>query len=109
MRFSLRDNVLPLLTTKRVFWRGVAEELLWFVSGNTSAATLAAKGVRIWDGNGSREFLDKSGLAHREVGDLEDRPGPSVRRVKGRVGRHQCAAFRSFGSIASRIASPSML
>jgi len=33
MRFSLRDDVLPLLTTKKVFWRGVAEELLWFISG----------------------------------------------------------------------------
>lgn len=32
MRFSLRDGRLPLLTTKRVFWRGVAEELLWFIS-----------------------------------------------------------------------------
>lgn len=32
MRFSLRDGTLPLLTTKRVFWRGVAEELLWFIS-----------------------------------------------------------------------------
>ena len=32
MRFSLRDGRLPLLTTKRTFWRGVAEELLWFVS-----------------------------------------------------------------------------
>ena len=32
MRFSLRDGTLPLLTTKRTFWRGVAEELLWFVS-----------------------------------------------------------------------------
>ena len=31
MRFSLRDGTLPLLTTKRTFWRGVAEELLWFV------------------------------------------------------------------------------
>lgn len=31
MRFSLRNEVFPLLTTKRVFWRGVAEELLWFI------------------------------------------------------------------------------
>jgi dihydrofolate reductase / thymidylate synthase len=31
MRFSLRDDKLPLLTTKRTFWRGVAEELLWFI------------------------------------------------------------------------------
>src|SRR2546423_865485 len=69
MRFSLREN-FPLLTTKRVFWRGVAEELLWFISGNTNAQTLKAKGIKIWDGNGSREYLDKIGLTHREEGDL---------------------------------------
>jgi dihydrofolate reductase/thymidylate synthase len=70
MRFSLRDNTFPLLTTKKVFFRGVAEELLWFVAGCTNANVLSAKGIKIWDGNGSREFLDKSGLGHREVGDL---------------------------------------
>lgn len=70
MRFSLRDGTLPLLTTKRTFWRGVAEELLWFVQGNTNANDLADKNIHIWDGNGSREFLDQRGLAHREVGDL---------------------------------------
>lgn len=70
MRFSLRDGTLPLLTTKRTFWRGVAEELLWFVQGNTNANDLAAKDIHIWDGNGSREFLDSRNLPHREVGDL---------------------------------------
>ena len=70
MRFSLRDDVLPVLTTKRVFWRGVAEELLWFVSGDTSAKTLQDKNIHIWDGNGSREFLDSRGLSHRKEGDL---------------------------------------
>jgi dihydrofolate reductase/thymidylate synthase len=70
MRFSLRDNIFPLLTTKRVFWRGVAEELIWFVQGCTNGNTLAEKDIHIWDGNGSREFLDSRGLGHREVGDL---------------------------------------
>merc|ERR1719162_1886224 len=70
MRFSLRDGTLPLLTTKRTFWRGVAEELLWFVKGSTNANELAAKDIHIWDGNGSREFLDARNLSHREVGDL---------------------------------------
>lgn len=70
MRFSLRDGVLPLFTTKRVFWRGVALELLWFLSGDTSAKTLQAQGVNIWDGNSSREYLDSLGLKDREVGDL---------------------------------------
>ena len=69
MRFNLRHS-FPLLTTKRVFWRGVAEELLWFVAGSTNANTLQEKGVHIWDGNGSREFLDSIGLGHREEGDL---------------------------------------
>lgn len=42
MRFSLANNTFPLLTTKRVFWRGVAEELLWFISGSTNAKDLQA-------------------------------------------------------------------
>ncbi|RAL13659.1 thymidylate synthase [Aspergillus homomorphus CBS 101889] len=84
MRFSLHkpststsspDNetytpILPLLTTKRVFLRAVLAELLWFISGTTSSLPLSAAGIKIWDGNGSREFLDQVGLGHRAVGDL---------------------------------------
>jgi len=70
LRFSLANNTLPLLTTKRVFTRGVIEELLWFISGCTDGQKLAEKGVNIWEGNGSREYLDKVGLSHRRVGDL---------------------------------------
>lgn len=70
MRFSCRDGAFPLLTTKKVFWRGVAEELLWFVKGSTNAKELSDKNIHIWDGNGSREFLDSRGLSHREEGDL---------------------------------------
>ena len=46
MRFDLRYS-FPLLTTKRVFWRGVAEELLWFISGNTDGKVLSAKGIKV--------------------------------------------------------------
>ena len=84
-RWSLRGDAFPLLTTKRVFWRGVAEELLWFVAGCTDAKVLQDKKVHIWDSNCSREFLDKSGLSHREVGDL----GP----VYGFQWRHFGAAY----------------
>jgi len=70
MRFSLRDNIFPLLTTKRVFWRGVAEELLWFVRGSTNAKELSDKNVHIWDANASREFLNGRGLHHHEENDL---------------------------------------
>lgn len=70
MRFSLRNSTVPLLTTKRVFWRGIVEELLWFLAGSTDSNQLKEKNVHIWDANGSKEFLEKSGLGHREEGDL---------------------------------------
>jgi hypothetical protein len=70
LRFSLADGTLPLLTTKRTFLRGILEELLWFIHGKTDSQLLAARGVRIWDGNGSKEFLEKRGLGHRREGDL---------------------------------------
>eukprot|EP00210_Caulerpa_lentillifera_P007153 g6843.t1 len=69
MKFNLR-HYFPLLTSKRVFWRGVVEELLWIISGSTNAKVLQEKGIHIWDGNASREFLDRVGLHHREEGDL---------------------------------------
>jgi thymidylate synthase len=70
MRFNLRNGSFPLLTTKRVFWRGVLEELLWIISGKTDAKILDKKNVKIWNDNGTREFLDKLGFTQREDGDL---------------------------------------
>jgi thymidylate synthase len=70
LRFSLANNTLPLLTTKRTFLKGILAELLWFIKGSTDSTLLSAQGVRIWDGNGSRAFLDGRGLSHRREGDL---------------------------------------
>jgi thymidylate synthase len=70
LRFSLEDNTLPLLTTKRVFIRGAIEELLFFIRGETDTKLLEAKNVNIWKGNTSREFLDKRGLNHYDVGEM---------------------------------------
>ena len=55
---------VPLLTTKRVAWKSCIEELLWFLRGDTDAKVLQRKGVKIWDGNSSREFLNSRGLWH---------------------------------------------
>lgn len=78
MRYSLRDNIFPLLTTKRVFWRAVVEELLWFIRGSTNANELKAKNIRIWDGNSSREFLDSLGFTDREEGNFIFKPPPPL-------------------------------
>jgi thymidylate synthase len=70
LRFSLANGILPLLTTKRTFLRGITEELLWFVAGSTDSTLLSNKGVKIWDGNGSKAFLESRGLGDRREGDL---------------------------------------
>lgn len=48
MRFSLADDAVPLLTTKRVFWKAAAREMLWFLTGETNIRPLLQQGVRIW-------------------------------------------------------------
>lgn len=69
-RYSLQNGTIPVLTTKSVAWKAVVEELLWFIRGSTDANDLSAKGVKIWDANGSREFLDSLGFTDRAQGDL---------------------------------------
>lgn len=69
MEFDLKHH-FPLLTTKRVFWRAVVEELLFFIRGQTDANILSNLNITIWDGNTSREFLDQRGLEEYDVGDM---------------------------------------
>lgn len=48
LRFDLADCRMPLLTTKRVFWKTATREFLWFLTGNTNIRDLCAQGVQIW-------------------------------------------------------------
>lgn len=48
LRFDLGDDRVPLLTTKRVFWKAAAREMLWFLTGNTNIRPLLEQKVSIW-------------------------------------------------------------
>ncbi|HEY5074624.1 MAG TPA: thymidylate synthase [Pyrinomonadaceae bacterium] len=65
-RFDLRDG-FPIVTTKKVPFRWVAEELFWFLSGDTNEANLRATGVDIWKEWADEEHTQRFG---REPGDL---------------------------------------
>jgi len=87
MEFSLKDNNIPLLTTKQVAWKTCFRELMWFLKGNTDNTILQKQNVKIWNDNASREFLDSRGLEHLEENDL----GP----VYGHQWRHFNAPYTS--------------
>ncbi|MBR6720855.1 MAG: thymidylate synthase [Alistipes sp.] len=55
MRFNLAEG-FPLLTTKRVFMKGIIHELLWFLSGDTNIKYLVDNGVHIWDSDAYRYY-----------------------------------------------------
>lgn len=59
-----------MITTKRMFARGIFEELMLYLRGQTDNKILQNKNVHIWDANTSREFLDNRGLTHFEEGDM---------------------------------------
>ena len=63
MRFSLRES-FPLFTTRRIFFRGAVEELLWMLRGETDANKLKDKNIHIWDGNTSSDFISSRGLSY---------------------------------------------
>jgi thymidylate synthase len=70
MRFSLKNNTIPIITTKKTAWKTCLKELLWFIRGETDNKILKEQGVHIWDANGSRNFLDGRGLTNYDVDEL---------------------------------------
>lgn len=85
MRFDLKNNIIPALTTKNVAWKTCLKELLWFISGKTDNKILKEQNVKIWNDNSSREYLDSIGLLYRKEDDL----GP----VYGHQWRHFNAEY----------------
>lgn len=63
------DNQIPILTTKKMFVRGIFEELIWFLKGETDSKILESKNVNIWKWNSTKEFIESVGLPYDE-GDI---------------------------------------
>lgn len=73
IEFNLSDiggRILPLITTKKVPFDSVFEELKMFIHGETTNLRLKEKNIKIWDGNSSREYLDSIGLTDYPEGTL---------------------------------------
>ena len=103
LRFDLGDGTVPLLTTKRVFWRSAVKELIWFLSGETNIRPLLAQNVHIWTDwplarhrRETGETLDRATFEARiladdafaaQWGDLGPVYGAQWRRWPGRDGR----------------------
>jgi thymidylate synthase len=88
LRFDLAAG-FPLVTTKRVHFRSVAEELLWFLRGETNVRSLQDKGVTIWD-----EWADADG-------DLGPVYGRQWRAWATADGRHVDQIARVIGQLRS--------
>lgn len=95
MRFNLQDG-FPLLTTKKVFLKGIIHELLWFIKGDTNIKYLKDHNVKIWDewadengdlgpvyGHQWRSWRDADGRKHDQLADLIEqiKTNPNSRRL----------------------------
>jgi len=90
LRFSLKNNKFPLMTSRRMFLRGIFEELMLFCRGQTDSKILEKRGVAVWQPNTTRAFLDSRGLQHYREGDMGHTYGFSM--------RHFGASYRGCGA-----------
>ena len=90
MHFSLENNTIPFMTTKKLAWKTCIKELLWFISGKTDNKILKQQNVNIWNKNATRDFLDSRELYNN----MEDDLGP----VYGFQWRHFNADYEDCNS-----------
>ena len=87
LHWDLNDG-FPILTTKKMFWKGIVEELLFFIRGDTNTKKLSNKGIHIWDKNTSSDFLKTNHLNYKE-GEMGPMYGYQWRTFNGENGIDQ--------------------
>ena len=99
----LMENVeenFPLLTTKKMFWKGIVHELLWFLRGETNIKYLVDNNVNIWNGDAYRWYLKfTEGLQEPDYEYLMDDPNQNVVRP---FTMEEFIAFIKSGRLGSR-------
>jgi len=61
LRFDLGGGAMPLLTTKRVYWKTATREMLWFLTGETNIRPLVLQGVKIWNEWPHARYIKETG------------------------------------------------
>ena len=91
LKFNLKEG-LPMLTTKRIFAKGVIHELLWFLKGDTNIKYLVDNGVHIWDDDAYRYYLtlaDKHNEVTQEAIQTESEPDWLKRAAKAKLSKEE--------------------
>lgn len=63
LRYDLGEGAMPLLTTKRVYWKTATREMLWFLTGETNIRPLVLQGVKIWNEWPHARYVEETGDA----------------------------------------------
>jgi thymidylate synthase len=79
IRYKFKDGKFPLLTTKKMAWKTMVTELLWFLKGDTNIKYLVDNDCHIWDGDAYKNYYNKS---HEFKGDWPDTIEEFVERIK---------------------------
>jgi thymidylate synthase len=93
LEFDISKSV-PFVTTKKLAWKTVIRELLWFLSGSTDNQKLLDQNVFIWQGNASREFMDSLGFHDRDINDLGPVYGHQWRHFGTKYINHRTDYFK---------------
>jgi thymidylate synthase len=103
IRYKFKDGKFPLLTTKKMAWKTMVTELLWFLRGDTNIKFLVDNGCHIWDGDAYKNYINKT---NEYKGDWPDTMDEFINKIKtddefakkwGNLGKIYGSQWKSWG------------